>query len=83
MPTMLQMASARRKSLRILLQLSRRVNTAQEALDREIKRIINRKQAVPELKDMERIVDLCATVEAKTGDVSEGALSIARDWTNA
>lgn len=73
-------ANKRKQSLRNLSKLSRRLDADQEKLEREIKRILNRKRAVPDLADIDRIVKMCAEVSASVNDLNEGALIESQNW---
>lgn len=58
MATVAQVARDRKNVLKALLQKSKMLDARQEALEREVKRLVARKKAVPEVVDMERLIGL-------------------------
>jgi len=64
MATLNELARGRKAQRKQLLLASRTLDAAQESLEREIKRLVNRKQSVPELSDAQRLVNMAKQVEA-------------------
>jgi len=58
MATLAQIARGRKDVLKQLLLKSRALDTAQEALEREVKRLVGRRKSIPEVVDMQRLVSL-------------------------
>ena len=71
MATLASIAKQRKSDLRTLLYASKKLDAAQEKLEREIKRLINRKKAVPELADAQRLIALIAGVNTTLNAVME------------
>jgi len=71
MATLASIAKQRKSDLRTLLYASKKLDAAQEKLEREIKRLINRKKAVPELADAQRLITLIAGVNTTLNAVME------------
>ena len=71
MATLASIAKQRKSDLRTLLYASKKFDAAQEKLEREIKRLINRKKAVPELADAQRLITLIAGVNTTLNAVME------------
>jgi len=70
----------RKAQLRQLRAASRRLDTKQEALEREIRRIIERKRAIPELKDGERLATLATAVAVEMNNVASVINSLSHAW---
>jgi len=62
MATIASVARDRRNALKSVMTASLKLDAKQEALEREVKRIRNRKRAVPEAEDMVRLISLADTV---------------------
>lgn len=71
MATLASIAKQRKSDLRTLLYASKKLDAAQEKLEREVKRLINRKKAVPELADAQRLITLIAGVNTTLNAVME------------
>lgn len=80
MATLANVARERKAQLRQLRIASRRLDTKQEALEREIKRIINRKKAIPELKDGERLATLATAIAVEMNSVAGVIQSLSQSW---
>jgi len=80
MATLASVARDRKAQLRQLMVASRRLDAKQEALEREIKRIVNRKKSVPELADAERLATMASAVEAELGNMAAVIQSVSQSW---
>ena len=80
MQTISAEAAKRKQSLKNLMKLSRKLDAKQEALEREIKRLLNRKRAIPELSDIDRLGNMAAEVAAANNDLTEGFLQESSNW---
>ncbi len=80
MATIAQVSRERKAQLRQLMVASRRLDAAQEALEREVKRILVRKKAVPELADAERLGTLAQAVEGTLGTLASVISGVAQSW---
>jgi hypothetical protein len=58
MATLAEVSRQRKSQLRQLMVASRKLDSRQESLEREIKRLVNRKKSVPELADAERLIGM-------------------------
>jgi len=74
-----QKVRVRKEGLRRLQRASLSLDAAQEKVEREVKRLLNRKKAIPEAADMERVLSLIAQVSGALDAIA----SIARDNLNA
>jgi hypothetical protein len=59
---------------------SRKLDARQEGLEREIKRLINRRKSVPEIGDAERLIGLAVQVEAEIQNIAAIFASLAQSW---
>lgn len=80
MATLAAVARERKQDLKLLLKVSRVLDAKQEALERECKRLVNRKQAVPELADAERLVGLINETDAALNAMMETVDRLAYAW---
>lgn len=71
MATLASIAKQRKSDLRTLLYASKKLDAAQERLEREVKRLIARKKAVPELADAQRLITMIAAVNTTLNAVME------------
>jgi len=71
MATLASIAKQRKSDLRTLLYASKKLDAAQEKLEREVKRLIARKKAVPELADAQRLITMIAAVNTTLNAVME------------
>jgi len=60
--------------------VSRKLDAAQERLEREVKRLITRKKSVPELADAERVTQMAQAVEGALGGMVSVIQSVATSW---
>lgn len=82
MASQLTALGRRRKSdLRQLKVFSRRLDAAQERLEREITRLINRKRALPELSDYQRLAEMANAVDQATTAFANALYSMGVSWT--
>lgn len=68
--TIQQIKNERRRTLREYKPIMRRIDTAVEALERELVRILSRKRAVPEKADLERLTSLNNQIRVEQQAVS-------------
>lgn len=59
---------------------SRRLDAEQEKLEREIKRIVNRKKGVPELADAERLTAMAQSVNSSLDGMVSVIGAVAQSW---
>lgn len=82
MASQLSALGRRRKGdLRQLRIYSRRLDAAQEKLDREIVRLISRKRALPELSDYQRLAEMANAVDQATTNFANALYSMGVTWT--
>jgi hypothetical protein len=74
-----QKVRVRKEGLRRLQRASLSLDAAQEKVEREVKRLLNRKKSIPEAADMERVLALIA----QTSGALDAMSSIARDNLNS
>jgi len=82
MGTLAAVARERKGQLRSLLLASRKLDAAQEALERECKRLVNRKQSVPETADAQRLVSLAQNVNGALDNMVNLLGSLANSWAS-
>jgi len=80
MATLAAVARERKQQLRALLQASQKLDAMQEALEREVKRLINRKKAVPEIADAQRLTTMATNVDAALQSMGGVINSVAQSW---
>jgi len=80
MATLQEIARARRADFRQLLKASRALDASQEKVEREIKRLVSRKQSVPEAADAERIIGLIGETANQLQSISTLMEKIASSW---
>lgn len=80
MATLASVARARKGQLKGLMTASRRLDAAQEALEREIKRIVVRKQRVPELEDAQRLIGLQTAVAKELSTMNDILGQLSKAW---
>lgn len=80
MATLASVARDRKSQLRLLLMSSRKLDAAQESLEREIKRIVARKKSVPELADATRLGQMAQVVEGALGGMVSVISSVSQSW---
>lgn len=80
MATLAAVARDRKAQLRQLMVASRRLDATQEALEREVKRLLTRKKSVPELSDAERLATMAQAVETSLGNMAAVISSVAQSW---
>lgn len=81
MASLSEISRARKSQLKSLLLASRRLDAQQEALEREVKRLVNRKQSVPELADAQRLVKLAQQVEAALSNMVTVISDVSSSWS--
>lgn len=80
MATIASVARDRKAQLRQLMVASRRLDAAQEKLEREVKRLTTRKKSVPELADAERLTGLAQGVNGALEGIVSVISSVAQSW---
>lgn len=80
MATLQSVARDRKAQLRQLLVASRKLDAAQESLEREIKRIVSRKRSVPELADATRLAGMAQVVEGALSNMVQVISSVSQSW---
>lgn len=80
MATLASVARDRKAQLRQLMVASRTLDAKQEALEREVKRILTRKKAVPELADAERLATMAQATESALANMASVISSVASSW---
>jgi hypothetical protein len=80
MATIAEVARGRRADLRALLKVSRTLDAEQEKVEREVKRLANRKKSVPEVADADRILGLLDNVATAVSNMAEVMQRIAKTW---
>jgi len=78
--TLAAIARERKAQLRQLMMASRKLDAAQESLEREVKRLITRKKAVPELADAERLSNYAQVVDSSLGNMGQVIAALAQSW---
>lgn len=81
MATLAELARARKAQLKSLMLASRRLDAAQESLERECKRLINRKNSVPEASDAARLIGLAQGTNKELQNMSALLATLARAWS--
>jgi len=79
--TVAEIARSRKNELKSLLSASRRLDTVQEALEREVLRLKNRKKAVPELDDAERLIKMAQAISTTLANLVALLEALARAWS--
>jgi len=80
MATLASIAKQRKADLKTLLYVSRKLDAAQEKLERECKRLITRKRAIPEIQDAQRLVTLIAATNTTLNAMMEVVDRFERAW---
>ena len=75
------LARRRKSDLRQLKVYSRKLDAAQEKLEREVVRLINRKRSLPEMSDYQRIVTMCDAVDVSLASLVNALASMGVSWT--
>jgi len=80
MATLAAVARDRKAQLRQLMIASRKLDASQEALEREVRRLLTRKRSVPELADAERLAGLAQQVEGSLGTMASVITAVSQSW---
>lgn len=80
MATLSEISRQRKSDLKTISKWSRSLDAAQEKVEREVKRVMNRKRSVPEQKDAMRILELMAAVSATMSQMASVISDIANTW---
>lgn len=80
MATLAAVARDRKAQLRQLMVASRKLDANQETLEREVKRLLTRKKAVPELADAERLAVMAQNVNASLSAMISVIENVAQSW---
>lgn len=82
MATLAAVARERKGQLKSLILASRKLDAAQESLEREAKRLVARRQAVPEVADAARLISLAQATSGALDNMIALLESLARAWTS-
>jgi len=80
MATLQAVARERKNQLRQLLTVSKKLDAAQETLEREVKRLIARKRSTPEISDAIRLANLAKNVDSALSGMSSVISSVSTSW---
>lgn len=75
------MSQRRKGDLRQLKTYSRKLDAAQEKLEREINRLVARKKSVPEMSDYQRLLTLSDAVDTALANFVAALASMGTSWT--
>lgn len=81
MASLSELSRARKAQVRSLQTASRRLDSAQEALERECKRLLTRKRSVPEASDAARLSSLAQGVESALSSMVSLIATLSSAWT--
>lgn len=81
MATLAEIARQRKGQLKQLMLASRKLDAAQETLEREVKRLLNRRRAIPEIADVQRLVTLARGVDAGLTSMGTVLNNLAKSWS--
>jgi hypothetical protein len=82
MATLREISRQKKGQLKSLMLGSRKLDAAQESFEREVKRIVVRKQAVPEVADAQRLVVLLRAVSAALDALATILESLSVSWSS-
>lgn len=80
--TIAEAARVRKQELRKLKLASRSLDAKQEVLEREVNRLINRKRAVPELADLQRLILMARETDTALGNMVSLINSMSKSWSS-
>lgn len=80
MATLAAVARERKQQLRLLMTASKKLDAAQESLEREIKRMITRKKSVPELADAQRLAKMTQEVQGALSGMVSVISTVSQSW---
>lgn len=80
MATLASVARERKSDLRTLMVASLKLDAEQEKLEREVRRLLARKKAVPEVADAERLAGLAQGVNAALGNMVSVIEAVSQSW---
>ena len=80
MASLAEIGRERKKQLRDLMIASRKLDAAQEVLEREIKRLVTRKKSVPEISDAQRLTQMAQAVNTALGNMAQVISAVSRSW---
>lgn len=81
MATVTEIARKRKNELRLVSKHSRTLDAQQEKLEREVRRLMNRKKAVPDLQDAKRLIALLQVIQQVMNTMSALFEDIAQSWS--
>lgn len=70
MATLQEIARQRKEGLKRLQKASLMLDAAQEKVEREVKRLLTRKRAIPEASDMTRVLSFIGAVSTSLDNIS-------------
>ncbi len=80
MATLAAVARERKQQLRLLMTASKKLDAAQESLEREVKRMIGRKKSVPELADAQRLAKMTTEVQGALSGMVSVISTVSQSW---
>jgi len=80
MATLAEVVRERRGQLKSLMLASRKLDAAQETLEREVKRLVTRKTSVPEVSDADRLISMAQAINSQLGNMVSLIGSLAKSW---
>jgi len=80
MATLADIAKRRRADFREILRLSRALDAAQERVEREIKRLVSRKKAIPEVADAQRVLSLISVTNQALSAIADQFKKLVSSW---
>lgn len=80
MASIAEVARQRRADLRLLLKASRKVDAVQEVMEREVKRLVNRKNAVPEQADAIRVLEQARAIDDELANFVNVVTAMGTKW---
>jgi len=78
--TIASVSRERKNQLKLLLLSSRKLDAKQEMLEREIKRLVNRKRSVPEVADATRLAEMTLGVADAVQAMANVIEQVSRSW---
>lgn len=80
MATIASVVRDRKAQLKQLLMASRRLDAQQERLEREVKRMVARKQGVPQVADAERLATMAQAVDGALSEMTTVISAVSTSW---
>ncbi len=80
MASLAEIARVRKADLRLLLKASRKLDAIQEKLEREVKRLVNRNNSVPEQVDAIRLLEMTKETDNEVATFASLISSLSAKW---